>query len=279
MVSHSSSPYGSRSVRAGTKVAALLGRFLWHTFNHGVNYWLQKKRGRPATGETPRVGVRLPKATRGALEAFITGQPEPRPSKSEAIRQILTDWLQERGYLKTEYDTAAVQSRPGSPCMTQPALAAHAGIGLSTVVDFERSRRTVSQRRSHRYAPRSRRPASSSSRRTGRPGVDWPAGPRFQMALDRGLQRDILRALAEKFPQYSRLKDVYPQGASQEVEIYNLHYLLGHGLVEVKTPDTTRVPPARITSAGLDFLTDDGGLTAILGWSPFAFTTTQSVRC
>lgn len=61
----------------------------------------QKKRGRPATGETPRVGVRMePELTEG-LDAFSADEPD-NPSRSEAIRRIIRDWLRQRGYLKQE---------------------------------------------------------------------------------------------------------------------------------------------------------------------------------
>jgi hypothetical protein len=85
------------------------------------------------------------------------------------------------------------------------------------------------------------------------------------MALDRELQKSILQVLSDNFPQYTRLRDRYSSTASEQDEIYNLYYLRGHGLVEIKLDDLNRVPPARITSAGLDFLAGDGGLTAILG--------------
>lgn len=62
----------------------------------------QKKRGRPATGETPRVGVRLPADLSEGVERYIQAQPEPKPSKSDAIRNILSEWLSEHGFLKIE---------------------------------------------------------------------------------------------------------------------------------------------------------------------------------
>ena len=50
-----------------------------------------------------------------------------------------------------------------------------------------------------------------------------------------------------------------------ESEMYNMHYLAGHGLIELKVPNHDRVPAATITSRGLDYLENDGGLSAILG--------------
>lgn len=59
----------------------------------------QKKRGRPATGLTPRVGVRLPDEIREALEKYAAESTDGNPNVSEAIRELLTDALREKGYL------------------------------------------------------------------------------------------------------------------------------------------------------------------------------------
>ena len=34
-----------------------------------------------------------------AVEAWIADQPDPKPSRSEAVRLALTDWLTGMGYL------------------------------------------------------------------------------------------------------------------------------------------------------------------------------------
>ena len=52
-----------------------------------------KKRGRPATGKTPRVGVRLSDNMRDGIDRWIASQPHPKPSTSDAIRFALRDWL------------------------------------------------------------------------------------------------------------------------------------------------------------------------------------------
>jgi len=59
----------------------------------------QKKRGRPATGLTPRVGVRLAEDIRSALDAYAADQSEGEPNVSEAIRDLLTVALRDKGYL------------------------------------------------------------------------------------------------------------------------------------------------------------------------------------
>jgi len=48
----------------------------------------RKRRGRPATGVDPLVGVRMPPASRKAVEAWAKQQPDG-PSLSEAIRRLV----------------------------------------------------------------------------------------------------------------------------------------------------------------------------------------------
>lgn len=60
----------------------------------------QKVRGRPATGVTPMQGVRMPADLLAAVEEWRDDQVEPKPSRAEAIRQILTEHLKAKGYLK-----------------------------------------------------------------------------------------------------------------------------------------------------------------------------------
>lgn len=56
----------------------------------------QKKRGRPPTGVTPRIAVRLTTDVTDAVDSFAR---EEGYDRSEAIRFILINWLRERGYL------------------------------------------------------------------------------------------------------------------------------------------------------------------------------------
>jgi hypothetical protein len=53
----------------------------------------KKRRGPPATGKTPLVALRIPALLSADLDAWIGAQPEPTPSRSEAIRQLLTEAL------------------------------------------------------------------------------------------------------------------------------------------------------------------------------------------
>ncbi len=52
----------------------------------------------PGVGSV-HVGVRIPPEQLDALDAWLAAQPEPRPSRPEAIRLALKDWLTGLGYL------------------------------------------------------------------------------------------------------------------------------------------------------------------------------------
>jgi hypothetical protein len=49
----------------------------------------KRPRGRPRTGRDPPVTVRLPKELETAIAAWIDLQPDPKPSRSEAIRRLI----------------------------------------------------------------------------------------------------------------------------------------------------------------------------------------------
>ncbi len=64
-----------------------------------------KSRGRPkTTGPGQSTNVRLLPPIADALDAWIAAQPEPRPSRPEAIRTALKDWLTGLGFLKHRDD-------------------------------------------------------------------------------------------------------------------------------------------------------------------------------
>lgn len=96
-------------------------------------------------------------------------------------------------------------------------------------------------------------------------------------ALDRSRQRDILELLSADYP----FATVVATQQQTDAFIANLHYLMEHGLVEASFSRDNRLPapspsgerykqPAqiasniRITARGMDFLADDGGLSALL---------------
>ena len=86
------------------------------------------------------------------------------------------------------------------------------------------------------------------------------------MKLDRGLQLEILNLLADHYPEQCALPGEGPDGEATTV---NAWYLEEHGLIECAKVECIDEPPAvigaTITARGLDFLADDGGLSAILG--------------
>ena len=102
--------------------------------------------------------------------------------------------------------------------------------------------------------------------------------------VDRHMQLVLLRNLRDNYPAFIPLESFFhnvlaslPPETSDENEgfeqsfLFNLDYLAGHKLVTRPAPvyikrfDHTEVPNAyRITSKGIDFLEDDGGLSAIL---------------
>jgi hypothetical protein len=50
----------------------------------------RKKRGRPkTTGSHPTITVRLPPESLAVIDAFIAKQPDPKPSRSEVIREAI----------------------------------------------------------------------------------------------------------------------------------------------------------------------------------------------
>jgi hypothetical protein len=53
----------------------------------------KKRRGPLPTGKGELIGVRLQPPQLAALDSWIDQQPEPKPSRPEAIRVALRDWL------------------------------------------------------------------------------------------------------------------------------------------------------------------------------------------
>lgn len=87
--------------------------------------------------------------------------------------------------------------------------------------------------------------------------------------LDRDIQLKILQALAEQYPEasFNVLKDA---GIDESIGVANLCYLTEHKLVTAKFAKFGQeamglTGQQRITAAGMDFLADDGGVSAILG--------------
>lgn len=103
------------------------------------------------------------------------------------------------------------------------------------------------------------------------------------MSLDRQLQLDLLRKIAESYP-FSWQHNLNHQDKSYLTIAINLHYLKGHGLLNEastiirenlnnKNNGILLINTPKITEKGLDFLQDDGGLSAILNIVTVKFET------
>lgn len=93
------------------------------------------------------------------------------------------------------------------------------------------------------------------------------------MGIDRALQYKVLENLASIYPEVSEgailRRDFSVSFDQTETQSFsaNLAYLAEHGLIKLHAPKFLEdiFPDASITAKGLDFLADDGGLSAILG--------------
>jgi hypothetical protein len=94
-------------------------------------------------------------------------------------------------------------------------------------------------------------------------------GRQPHMKLDRAAQLKILRALEETFPMWrdTQRPDAFEMDST--TLDFQLAYLEQHGLVKCAWSQAfsawRNCLHAEITAKGLDFIADDGGLTAILG--------------
>lgn len=90
------------------------------------------------------------------------------------------------------------------------------------------------------------------------------------MRLDREWQNIILRNAAESYPEDLDLEALPSNIDLSDIKFYaNLQYLEDHKLIEpnsygVSVDNIYNVHIIRITAKGLDFLANDGGLSAIL---------------
>lgn len=66
----------------------------------------KSSRGRPPVDSEP-ITLRLPRDMLDALARFSAEQPAPQPSRTEALRIILKDWLVGSGYLPAGQESEA----------------------------------------------------------------------------------------------------------------------------------------------------------------------------
>ena len=103
--------------------------------------------------------------------------------------------------------------------------------------------------------------------------------------LDRELQLQILKTLAEAYPEgiYNLATAMQAVTSDERALLVNSRYLDGHGLVvsgfrrrgNLSDNSFIDVHEHLITPAGLDFLADDGGLGAMLGVVTVRFDSAQ----
>lgn len=93
--------------------------------------------------------------------------------------------------------------------------------------------------------------------------------------FDRSTQRDLLQFLCDLYPNSPTQTDLKPfsqKFGSRRILVANILYLAGHGLIETKASNEIGAGGAvdieesatKITSKGIDFVRNDGGLGAIL---------------
>jgi hypothetical protein len=90
------------------------------------------------------------------------------------------------------------------------------------------------------------------------------------MKLDREYQRELLTKMADAYPHRCRMDYVLPEPTEEDEARYaaNMAYLEEHDLTESGITygmSELMFTAPKITAAGMDFIADDGGLTAILG--------------
>jgi hypothetical protein len=86
--------------------------------------------------------------------------------------------------------------------------------------------------------------------------------------FDRARQRLLMQTLAEIYPRRATVQSVQDIcEADDDTVLAEICYLHEHGLVDCKLFDFAdgrmAFGPPKITAAGIDFMADDGGLTAI----------------
>src|SRR5580704_7034976 len=74
----------------------------------------RKRRGPPATGKGLLIGVRLQPDNLSALDGWITGQPDPKPTRPEAIRRLFELGLKHAPHQPERSPEPVVMAAPAS---------------------------------------------------------------------------------------------------------------------------------------------------------------------
>lgn len=95
----------------------------------------------------PGVMVRLPSSDLAALDAFIAAEPDPKPSRPEAIRRALAEWLHP-AIEKSEASSASTIVAQGAAARSAAASAADremTGMEATPAVKAQRRRALTSE--------------------------------------------------------------------------------------------------------------------------------------
>lgn len=105
------------------------------------------------------------------------------------------------------------------------------------------------------------------------------------MILDRTLQRSMLEKMSDAYPEYYDFQNDYDYATDEyKKAVTNLYYLMQHNLVESrsvlisKSMDGIKRPQfgaPTINQNGMDFLANDGGLSAMLNVTTIRIDTEQ----
>ncbi|TXM98406.1 hypothetical protein FV242_28860 [Methylobacterium sp. WL64] len=93
-------------VRAGWKGSIFLpARSCGTTRREARQLWYHMRTGRTRGKQTGiQIQVRVQPEQVAPLDAWIADQPDPKPTRPEAIRYALTDWLTGQGYVRHRED-------------------------------------------------------------------------------------------------------------------------------------------------------------------------------
>ncbi|ENV03451.1 MULTISPECIES: hypothetical protein [Acinetobacter] len=107
------------------------------------------------------------------------------------------------------------------------------------------------------------------------------------MILDRNLQLELLTKMSSAYPNFYDFNKEYNHGTTEyDTAVANLYYLMQHKLVESDSVIASasigdkgikkfQFGSSTINQNGMDFLADDGGLSAILGVVTVKFEAVQ----
>ena len=82
-------------VRAARCLTTVAARIIWR-YKIGMSTAPPRPRGRPRV-DSEAVNVRMERPMLDAIDAWIAQLPEPRPSRPDVVRDVMTAWMVRRG--------------------------------------------------------------------------------------------------------------------------------------------------------------------------------------